>query len=63
MGLSFLGQGLSMAIGGRLIARFRLESLFIIYDAALFFTLLISFALIRDRVVEEDESKEEIGNL
>jgi len=45
------------------IARYGLESLFIIYGVALVFTLLISFALIRDKVVEDDESKEEIGNL
>jgi predicted MFS family arabinose efflux permease len=52
------GGGIGTAIGGRLIARFRLDSLFIIYGAALIFTLLISFALIRDKVVEDDESKE-----
>ncbi len=57
------GGGIGTAIGGRLIARFSLESLFLIYGAALVFTLLISFALIRDKVVEDDESKEEIGNL
>ena len=57
------GGGIGTAIGGRLIARFGLESLFLIYGAALVFTLLISFALIRDKVVEDDESKEEIGNL
>jgi predicted MFS family arabinose efflux permease len=57
------GGGIGTAVGGRVIARYGMESLFIIYGAALVFTLLISFALIRDKVVEEDESKEEIGNL
>jgi predicted MFS family arabinose efflux permease len=57
------GGGVGTAIGGKLIERFGLEKLFIYYGLALVITLLLSFVLIRDHVVEEDEKKEEIGNL
>ena len=57
------GGGIGTAIGGRLIADSGLERLFIVYGIALVLTLLASFLLIRDHVVEEDEKKEEVGNL
>jgi predicted MFS family arabinose efflux permease len=60
----FMGSGgVGTAIGGKLIARFGLEKLFIYYGLALVVTLLLSFLLIRDHVVEEDEKKEEVGHL
>ena len=57
------GGGLGTAIGGRIISAAGFDNLFVIYGIALFVTLLLSFVLIRDHVVERDESKEEIGNL
>lgn len=57
------GGGVGTAIGGRIISTAGLNNLFVIYGIALVITLLLSFAMIRDRVVEPDESKEEIGNL
>lgn len=57
------GGGVGTAIGGRIISTAGLNNLFVIYGIALIITLLLSFAMIRDRVVEPDESKEEIGNL
>lgn len=57
------GGGVGTAIGGRIISAAGLNNLFIIYGIALVATLFLSFVMIRDRVVEPDESKEEIGNL
>ncbi len=57
------GGGIGTAMGGKFIARFGLEKLFIYYGLALVGTLLVSFVLIRDHVVEDDETKEEVGNL
>ncbi len=57
------GGGVGTAGGGRLITATSLSSLFLIYGIALADTLILSFILIRDHVVEQIESKEEIGNL
>lgn len=57
------GGGVGTAIGGRIISASGINSLFMIYGIALIVTLLLSFAMIRDHVVEPDEKKEEIGNL
>ena len=57
------GGGVGTAIGGRIISASGINNLFIIYGIALIITLLLSFVLIRDHVVEPDEKKEEIGNL
>lgn len=56
------GGGVGTAIGGRLITATSLSNLFLIYGIALALTLILSFLLIRDHVVEQNESKEEIGN-
>jgi predicted MFS family arabinose efflux permease len=57
------GGGVGTAIGGRIIERSGLEELFLIYGLGLLATLAVSFLLIRDRVVEENEALEEIANL
>lgn len=57
------GGGVGTAIGGRLITATSLSSLFLIYGIALAVTLALSFVLIRDHVVKQNELKEEIGNL
>jgi predicted MFS family arabinose efflux permease len=57
------GGGIGTAIGGRIISTAGLDNLFVIYGIALVVTLLLSFVLIRDHVVEPDELKEEIGKL
>lgn len=57
------GGGVGTAIGGRLITATSLSSLFLIYGIALAVTLVLSFILIRDHVVDQNESKEEVGNL
>ena len=57
------GGGVGTAIGGRVISAVGLNNLFLINGIALIITLLLSFVMIRDHVVEPDESKEEIGNL
>ena len=57
------GGGVGTAIGGRIISASGINNLFIIYGIALVVTLLLSFVMIRDHVVEQDEKKEEIGNL
>ena len=57
------GGGVGTAIGGRVIAAMGLNKLFLINSIALIVTLLLSFLLIRDHVVEADESKEMVGNL
>ncbi len=57
------GGGVGTAIGGRLITAASFSGLFLIYGIALAATLILSFVLIRDHVVEQIESKEEIGNL
>jgi predicted MFS family arabinose efflux permease len=57
------GGGVGTAIGGRIIERSGLEELFLIYGLALLATLGLSFLLIRDRVVEENEALEEVENL
>ena len=60
----FMGSGgIGTAVGGKLISRFGFEKMFIYYGFALIMTLLLSFLLIRDHVIEKDESKEEVGNL
>jgi len=43
------GGGIGTAIGGKLINRYGLENLYIIYGVALVITLLLSFVLIRDK--------------
>ncbi|MDR3539899.1 MAG: hypothetical protein P4L69_02870 [Desulfosporosinus sp.] len=57
------GGGVGTAIGGRIISVVGLNKFFLIYGIALVITLLSSFVMIRDHVVERDESKEIIGNL
>ncbi len=57
------GGGVGTAIGGKLITALSISNLFLIYGIALVATLLLSFLLIRDHVVEPNEKKEEIGNL
>ena len=57
------GGGVGTAIGGSIIAATSFSSLYLIYGIALLATLILSFVMIRDRVVEPDEAKEEIGNL
>jgi len=57
------GGGVGTAIGGRLITATSLDNLFLIYGIALVGTLILSFVLIRDHMVEQNELKEEIGNL
>jgi predicted MFS family arabinose efflux permease len=57
------GGGVGTAIGGKLISATSLNNLFLIYGIALAITLLLSFVMIRDHVVEQNELKEEIGNL
>lgn len=57
------GGGIGTAIGGKIIAATSLNNLYLVYGIGLLLTLLLSFVLIRDRVVEPDETKEEIGNL
>jgi predicted MFS family arabinose efflux permease len=49
------GGGLGTAIDGKIIGTYGLEKLFWVYGLALFITLLLSYALIRDHVVEENE--------
>jgi len=57
------GGGIGTAIGGKVIVAVGLSNLFLINGIALIITLLLSFVLIRDHVVESDESKEIIENL
>ena len=57
------GGGIGTAIGGKIIVARGMTYLFSVYDIALLVTLLLSFFLIRDRVVDPDEIKEEVGNL
>ncbi len=54
------GGGISTAIGGRIIVAVGLSNLFLINGIALVITLLLSFVMIRDHVVEPHESKEMI---
>lgn len=56
------GGGIGTAIGGKIIAAKGMTYLFSVYDVALLVTLLLSFFLIRDRVVGPDAIKEEIVN-
>ena len=51
------GGGVGTAIGGRLITATSLNNLFLVYGIALAITLILSFVLIRDHVVEQNESK------
>ena len=57
------GGGIGTAIGAKLISSTGLSKLFLIYGIALAVTLILSFFMIRDHVVEPNDSKEEIGNL
>lgn len=57
------GGGVGTAIGGKIITSTSLNTLYLVYGIGLLLTLLFSFVLIRDRVVEPEEAKEEIGNL
>ena len=57
------GGGIGTAIGGKVIVAVGLSNLFLINGIAFIITLLLSFVLIRDHVVESDESKEIIENL
>jgi predicted MFS family arabinose efflux permease len=57
------GGGVGTAIGGKLISATSLNKVFLVYGIALAVTLLLSFVMIRDHVVEQNEIKEEIGNL
>lgn len=57
------GGGIGTAIGGRVISAVGLTNLFLINGIALIITLFLSFIMIRDHVVEPDESKEMIENL
>ncbi len=51
------GGGIGTAIGGRIIAATSLGGLYLFYGIALVITLLLSFVLIRDRVVESVPAK------
>ncbi|WP_298200154.1 MFS transporter [Desulfosporosinus sp.] len=57
------GGGVGTAIGGRIISAVGLSNLFLINGIALVITLLLSFVLIRDHVVEPDEARELISDL
>ena len=57
------GGGVGTAIGGKLILATSLSKLFLIYGIALALTLLLSFFLIRDHVLEASESEGEVGSL
>ena len=57
------GGGIGTAIGGAIIASTRYETFYLIYGIALIVTLILSYVLIRDKVVDADEPKKEIGNL
>lgn len=57
------GGGIGTAIGGKIISATSLNNLYLVYGIGLLLTLVLSFVLIRDRVVEPDEAKEEIGKL
>jgi len=54
------GGGLGTAIGGKIIGTYGLEKLFWVYGIALFVTWLLSYTLIRDHVVEENELLEQV---
>jgi len=54
------GGGIGTAIGGTIISEVGLSKLFLINGLALIVTLLLSFVLIRDLVVEPNEAKEMI---
>ena len=54
------GGGLGTAIGGKIIGTYGLEKLFLLYGLALLITWLLSYALIRDHVVEENELLEQV---
>ncbi|MBW2050342.1 MAG: hypothetical protein JRJ09_17700 [Deltaproteobacteria bacterium] len=56
------GAGLGTAIGGKIIGSYSLERLFLVYGLALLVTWLLSYALIRDHVVEEDELLEQVAS-
>ena len=56
------GGGLGTAIGGKIIISYGLEKLFLVYGLALLVTWLLSYALIRDHVVEENESLEQVAS-
>jgi predicted MFS family arabinose efflux permease len=56
------GGGLGTAIGGKIIGTYGLEKLFWVYGIALLITWLLSYALIRDHVVEENELLEQVAS-
>ena len=56
------GGGLGTAMGGETIISYGLEKLFLVYGLALLITWLLSYALIRDHVVEENELLEQVAS-
>ncbi|MCG6881409.1 MAG: MFS transporter [Deltaproteobacteria bacterium] len=54
------GGGLGTAIGAKIIYKYGMERLFLVYGVALFITWLLSYVLIRDHVVEENELLERV---
>jgi len=57
------GGGIGTAIGGKVISAVGLNNLFLANGIALIITLLLSFVLIGDQVVEPNKAKEMLGNL
>ena len=55
------GGGLGTAVGGKIIGTYGMEKLFLAYGLALLITWLLSYALIRDHVVEENELLEQVA--
>ncbi len=55
------GGGLGTAVGGAIIAHWGLVNLFYVFGCALLFTWMLSFALIRHQVVEENELAMEVA--
>ncbi len=55
------GGGAGTALGGLIIARYQLSSLFLVYGTALLVMWLLSFALIRDRIIADDELSIEVA--
>ncbi len=60
----FMGSGgIGTALGGKIIAIYGIDKLFLIYGIGIAITLTASFLLIRDHVVEEDEKKEKVADI
>ncbi len=55
------GGGAGTALGGFIIARYHISNLFYVYGIALVAVWLLSFGLIRDRIIAEDETSIEVA--